>query len=165
MSMSVKARWTVVAAVVVVAAAGVALWPQAPDDPHAYAGSHSGFGVGDVERLAHVPVPGCAREGLRYFVFPLDAESVWFDFPGSAECVDEFLTGAGLSTGDARPGRESVGLIAPPPESGARWEVGPGDRVQEWQRVVESFSGEQVDVRVNRSAEPQHVYVRAFATT
>lgn len=53
--------------------------------------------------------------------------------------------------------------ISPPVDSGIRWEFTPGHRVQYW--LVDRFDGvyeQAVTVVVDRSAQPQHVYVRAF---
>ncbi|MEV8438156.1 hypothetical protein AB0425_12330 [Actinosynnema sp. NPDC051121] len=167
--MSGKARWVIgAAAVCAVVVGAVVVWPEAEVDPRAYPGSSTRYTLDDAERLSRVPLPECARAQLRYYVFPLGPESVTLDFAAPSDCVDGFLSGFGVdrhvptSVWEPR-GDDPPPPIRPPGQVGARWEFTPGERVEEWTRVVPGAYREQVRIAVNRSAQPQRVYVVAFS--
>ena len=50
-----------------------------------------------------------------------------------------------------------------PGQIGARWEFTPGERVEKWMRIVPGPYREQVEIAVNRSAQPQRVCINAFS--
>ncbi|SES40322.1 hypothetical protein [Actinokineospora terrae] len=164
--MSVSTRWAIVCAVVVLLVGGNSLiTPEDKEDPQAYPGSRTAYTVDDIERLTRVRLPGCARPNVRYILGPVYAEDVALDFTATPECVAEFLTGLGADV--ARP--DYVGqpgdsrAFSLPPETGTQWEFGPRTRLEEWLRILPGSYREQVKVAVDRSVQPPHVYLHAFA--
>ncbi|GAA0246751.1 hypothetical protein GCM10010492_52890 [Saccharothrix mutabilis subsp. mutabilis] len=167
--MPLKASWTIAAALTGAAAVVAAVVLLPGDDPHAYPGSKSGFSLEEAQEQSSVPLPGCARETARFYLGPRFADStIVMDFTAPEDCVASFLTGVGID--GATPVvqwtpifTESGPPIHPPPGSGITWDFPRTDRVEYW--TVERTDGvndHSVLVVVNRSAQPQHVYIRAF---
>lgn len=164
-----KARWITAAALTGAAAviATVVLYPS--HDPKAYPGSRSGFSFEEAQQQASVPLPGCAQETARFYLGPGFADStIVMDFAAGDECVESFLAGVGIDGSTPvvqwKPVfQESGPPVEPPTGSGITWEFPRTDRVEYW--TVERTDGvndQSVLVVVNRSARPQHVYIRAF---
>lgn len=167
--MPLKARWTIAAALTGAAAmvAAVLLFPG--DDPRAYPGSRSGFSFEDAQEKASVPLPSCAHETARFYLAPGFTDgTIVMDFTAHDECVASFLAGVGIDGSTPvvqwKPVfNESKPPIEPPPGSGITWDFPRTDRVEYW--TVDRTDGvndRSVLVVANRSAQPQHVYIRAF---
>ncbi|WP_285609800.1 hypothetical protein [Actinokineospora globicatena] len=137
----------------------VALPGEAEVDPRAYPGSRPGFTLADLERISVMSVPECARTRLRYYIEPMFADSVAFDFVATPECVDQFFAGFGAdATKPDFPEFRGRYVSA----SGVDWHLEPDARLEGFAQVLRGPQwDEQVDVYVDRSGEP-HVYVKTI---
>ncbi|MEU7530421.1 hypothetical protein AB0A74_32165 [Saccharothrix sp. NPDC042600] len=164
--------FAIIAAALAGAAAmiGAALLYMSDDpDPHAYPGSKPGFSLEDAQKQSSVPLPECARDTAKFYLGSAFADStIVMDFTAPDECVASFLTGVGIDASTPvvlwRPVfEESSPPIHPPARSGITWDFPPTDRVECWTvRRTDGVNDHSVRVVVNRSAQPQHVYIRAI---
>lgn len=148
---------------------GVVLLMRDSVDPHAYPGSSSGFTFAEAQEQSAVTLPACAQDSAKYYKGPTFADGVVvMDFTAPDECVAEFLSGTGID--GSTPAvqwkpmfEESSPPISPPANSGIEWNFSREDRVEYWRVERSRGANEQaVMVVVNRSAQPQHVYIESY---
>ncbi|MEJ2853159.1 MULTISPECIES: hypothetical protein [unclassified Saccharothrix] len=138
-------------------------------DPHAYPGSSSGVSFAEAQEVSAIALPECAQETAKFHQGPSFVDAVVvMDFTAPDECVAEFLAGVGID-GNTPVVRwkqeftESGSPIVPPVNSGITWTFSREDRVEYWR--IERSRGvyeKAVMVVVNRSAQPQHVYIESL---
>ncbi|MFI9815562.1 hypothetical protein [Saccharothrix variisporea] len=150
---------------------GALLVMRGPSDPHAYPSSWSKLDFGEAQEVSAVALPPCAQETAKYYVdSTFVGNSVYMDFTAPDGCVAEFLAAVGIDGNTPvvqwKPVFPDSGPpISPPADSEITWDFGREDRVESWQ--VERWHGayeQAVNVVVNRSAQPQHVYIESFTS-